>query len=135
MQDPDRSHLTGNPLKDSGTRREFAGGAVRDAQEGKGRFDLCPYHGVKRIALQMEKGAVKYSARNWEKGMPLSVFLNSAENHIGKLKAGYDDEPHLDAALWNLACLAEGIERIRVGLWPKEFDDLPKTFQGIAPPP
>lgn len=121
-------------LKDSGQRRQFDGGAVRDAQGGKGRFDLVPYHGVKRIALQMEKGAAKYSERNWEKGMPLSVFLNSAENHIGKLKCGYTDEPHLDAALWNLACLAEGIERIRVGLWPKEFDDLPKTFAGIEPP-
>ena len=27
-------------LKDSGTRQEFASGAVRDQQTGKGRFDL-----------------------------------------------------------------------------------------------
>lgn len=121
-------------LKDSGTRQQFGTGAVRDAAEGKGRFDLVPYHGVKAIARQMERGAKKYTARNWEAGIPLSSFLNSAENHLGKLKAGYTDEPHLDAALWNLACLAEGIERIRAGLWPKELDDLPKTFAGIDPP-
>lgn len=122
-------------LHDSGTRREFQGGAVRDAGGGaKGRFDLVPYHGLKLVALQMERGAVKYSERNWELGMPLSVFLNSAENHLGKLKAGYDDEPHLDAALWNLMCLAEGIERIRQGIWPAKFDDLPKTFAGKKPP-
>lgn len=29
-------------LKDSGARREFASGAVRDIQEGKGRCDLLP---------------------------------------------------------------------------------------------
>lgn len=29
-------------IKDSGTRREFASGAVRDIQEGKGRCDLMP---------------------------------------------------------------------------------------------
>ena len=29
-------------LKDSGNRREFASGAVRDIQEGKGRCDLLP---------------------------------------------------------------------------------------------
>lgn len=31
-----------SPLKDSGARREFEGGAVRDIQEGKGRCDLLP---------------------------------------------------------------------------------------------
>lgn len=29
-------------LKDSGTRREFSSGAVRDINEGKGRCDLLP---------------------------------------------------------------------------------------------
>lgn len=29
-------------LKDSGARREFESGAVRDIQEGKGRCDLLP---------------------------------------------------------------------------------------------
>lgn len=30
------------PLKDSGNRREFESGAVRDVQDGKGRCDLLP---------------------------------------------------------------------------------------------
>ena len=29
-------------IKDSGNRREFSSGAVRDIQEGKGRCDLLP---------------------------------------------------------------------------------------------
>jgi methylated-DNA-protein-cysteine methyltransferase-like protein len=36
-------------IKDSGTRREFETGAVRDIQEGKGRCDLLPLHEVADI--------------------------------------------------------------------------------------
>lgn len=120
-------------LKDSGTREQFNTGAVRDAAEGKGRFDLLPFYGLRIVAQQMEAGAKKYSERNWEKGMPLSRFSNSADNHLHKFIAGFDDEPHLAAAIWNLLCLAEGQERIRRGLWPVEFDDLPHTYTGQEP--
>lgn len=90
-------------------------------------------YGVLQAALQMEKGAVKYAARNWEKGMPLSTFVDCAMRHMFKHLAGFDDEPHLAAAIWNLMCLAEGQERIKRGLWLKEFDDLPKTYAGQEP--
>lgn len=36
-------------IKDSGTRREFETGAVRDIQEGKGRCDLMPLDVVYRV--------------------------------------------------------------------------------------
>ena len=36
-------------LKDSGARREFASGAVRDIAEGKGRCDLLPLGVVARL--------------------------------------------------------------------------------------
>lgn len=36
-------------LKDSGTRREFETGAVRDCAEGKGRCDLLPLEVVERF--------------------------------------------------------------------------------------
>lgn len=130
---------TGEPLiergvlKDSGDRRHFSTGAVRDAAGGKGRFDLVPYYAELAIARQMERGADKYDARNWEKGIPLSVFANSAKRHLGKLVAGYEDEPHLDAALWNLACFAETQERIRRGILPAELDDMPHTYREQDP--
>lgn len=117
-------------LKDSGIRRKFKTGAVRDAAQLKGKFNLLAVAGVVRHGLQMERGAAKYSARNWEKGMPLSVFFSSAMDHLFALIQGFDDEPHLDAAIWNLSCLAEGQIRIKMGLWPKELDDLPHTFKG-----
>lgn len=120
-------------LKDSGTRRSFDTGAQRDAVQGKGRFDLTSYFPLKRYAQHMEKGAIKYAARNWEKGMPLSVFLNSLENHLQKLKAGFTDEDHAAAVLWNIAGFIETEERIKRGLLPKELDDLPHTYAGQEP--
>ena len=36
-------------IKDSGNRREFSSGAVRDIQEGKGRCDLLPLDVVARL--------------------------------------------------------------------------------------
>lgn len=40
-------------LKDSGNRREFETGAVRDMQEGKGRMDLVPWGVALRIREAM----------------------------------------------------------------------------------
>ena len=40
-------------IQDSGTRREFETGAVRDIQEGKGRCDLLP---LDVVALQINMG-------------------------------------------------------------------------------
>lgn len=37
------------PLNDSGNRREFSTGAVRDVQDGKGRCDLLPLDVVKEL--------------------------------------------------------------------------------------
>jgi hypothetical protein len=119
--------------KSDNAERQFIGGAIRDSNKGKGRFDLLPIYGLLAVAQQMERGALRYSDRNWEKGMLLSVFVDSALRHLMKVLAGFDDEPHMEAAAWNLLCLAEGRARIAAGIWPAEFDDLPKTYAGIDP--
>ena len=46
------------------------------------------------------------------------------------------DEPHLEMAIWNLMCLQETKSMIKMGLLPKELDDIPNDFfkgQGMAP--
>lgn len=91
-------------IKDSGERREFATGAVRDMQEGKGRCDLLPACAILRLARHFEAGAIKYSERNWEKGIPIHSFIDSAIRHTMKYLDGYTDEDHLCAAAWNLMC-------------------------------
>ena len=44
-------------IQDSGDRREFNTGAVRDMAEGKGRCDLLPACAVLRLAKHFESGA------------------------------------------------------------------------------
>ena len=132
-------------LKDSGARREFSTGAVRDVADGKGRCDLLPLVQVSgivdsftisslgrfmetgnwlrlrdailnfceergwdlptamlEVSIHYEDGARKYDERNWEIGIPLHCFIDSAVRHYLKWRRGDTDEPHDRAALWNL---------------------------------
>ena len=89
-------------IKDSGTRRQFDTGAVRDMQEGKGRCDLLPACAILRKAKHFEAGAIKYGDRNWERGIPINSFIDSALRHLFKYLDGQTDEDHLCAASWNL---------------------------------
>ena len=93
-------------IKDSGDRTQFNSGAVRDMHTGKGRYDLLPMCVIDRLAKHYEAGALKYSDRNWEKGIPAHSFADSAMRHFCKYMDGWDDEDHLIAAIWNLCGLA-----------------------------
>ena len=115
-------------IKDSGARTEFATGSLRDKRVGKGRFDLLPILALVRLAKHFEGGAVKYGDRNWEKGQPLSCYMDSALRHAFKYLLGLRDEDHLTAASWNLMCLAETETKISLGLLPKELNNLPEAF-------
>ena len=94
------------PIKDSGDRTQFSTGAVRDMHEGKGRFDLLPMCVLMRLARHYEKGALKYSDRNWELGILAHSFADSAFRHLVKYMDGQNDEDHLISAIWNLCGLA-----------------------------
>lgn len=113
-------------LKDSGKRQEYQTGAVRDIQEGKGRYDLLPPEAIREIARHFEAGAVKYQDRNWEKGIPLSRFLSSGLRHTFAVLENQHDENHAAAAAWNLLCFIATRARIAAGKLPPELDDLPK---------
>ena len=89
-------------IKDSGTRREFTTGAVRDMQVGKGRMDLLPWAAIMEVSKHCEAGAMKYGEHNVDKGIPVHSLLDSASRHLAKHFDGWDDEPHLLAATWNL---------------------------------
>lgn len=140
-------------IKDSGERREFETGAVRDIQEGKGRCDLLPldvvadynsqldenrrgvFISIKQfmeefdptylhtalekfrkahlwdemtmfleVAKHFEEGAKKYGEYNWQKGIPLHCYIDSAVRHYLKWLRGDKDEPHDRAFVWNIMC-------------------------------
>ncbi len=89
-------------IKDSGERTEFATGAVRDMHEGKGDMLSLPAAALLRLSLLYEEGAKKYGRFNYLKGIPLSSFIDSAERHLMKYIAGWDDEDHLAAVAFNI---------------------------------
>lgn len=134
-------------LPDSGERRQFESGAVRDIAQGKGRCDLMPlgvvgkwmshpclcrideylysgetvflwfaltkfteqremdiYTSLLEVAKHFEDGAVKYGDRNWEKGIPVHCYIDSAVRHYLKFCRGDEDEPHDRAFMWNILC-------------------------------
>jgi hypothetical protein len=105
-------------LKASDEKQKFDTGAVRDKQVGKGRFDLLPAEAITRLARHFEKGAVKYGDRNWEKGIPLGRYVDSAMRHLFSYLAGKDDEDHLVAACWNLLAALETEYRAVEGSLP-----------------
>lgn len=54
------------------------------------------------VSIHFEEGAKKYGEHNWEKGIPLSSFVDSATRHLMKVVAGHKDERHDRAFLWNM---------------------------------
>lgn len=135
-------------IKDSGERRVFETGAVRDCAEGKGRCDLMPldvmaehmedsillfiyqfttngnpghlyrvldeapgrlrlgdrHNMYLEVAKHFEEGAKKYGENNWQKGLPLNCYIDSAVRHYLKYLHGDKDEPHDRAFCWNVMC-------------------------------
>lgn len=102
----------------------FASGAVRDSRRGKGRFDLLPPNAVKRWALRLELGAIRYSENNYLKGMPLSRILDSGLRHAFAYLSGDDSEDHLGALIWNAGAAAEIETRCLHGILSPEFLDV-----------
>ena len=156
---PFHENLDTPHILDSGARREFGTGAVRDIQEGKGRCDLLPLDVVSvlcdddgeeaiaildeihkfqndggvghlfsaldrfavryfeaatmggacctmalEVSIHFEEGAKKYGENNWQKGIPVHCYIDSAVRHYLKFLRGDKDEPHDRAVCWNLMC-------------------------------
>jgi hypothetical protein len=113
-------------ILDSGERTSFTTGAVRDTTTGKGAFHLVPFEPLWRVAKIYEGGAAKYDARNWEKGIPLSRFYDSATRHWLKNWAGWIDEDHAAMAAWNTFGYMQTLKWIEDGVLPPELDDRPQ---------
>lgn len=111
--------------KDSGKRMVEATGAQRDTNDGKGRFDLIAPVPLRRLAELYQRGAQKYGDRNWEKGINLSRYIDSALRHINDYQTGDRSEDHLISAAWNLFAFVATEDKINKGLLPPELDNMP----------
>ena len=119
--DSDLEECKHGGMTDSGERITYGDGmAMREPSIGKGRYDLISPFATKRLAEWLEKGAIKYAPRNWEKGMPFSRYVDSAKRHLEKYIMGMTDEDHLAAICFNIFAIMHHEE-----LGQTHLDDMP----------
>ena len=111
-------------LPDTGERSEFHTGAVRDAMQGKGCPSLLPIDALRAASRRFEDGAEKYGRNNWEKGIPLSRYVDSLYRHLWQFMEGDTTEDHGGAIVWNAMCLVQTKQWIENGKLPEELNDL-----------
>lgn len=78
---------------------------------GSGAFGNKPEM-VLEVAKHFEDGCNKYGERNWEKGIPIHCYIDSAIRHLTKYIAEYDDERHDRAFVWNIMCCIYTIQHM-----------------------
>jgi hypothetical protein len=92
--------------RDSGERKQFAGGGQRDTETGKIDYTLgLDGPMFKRYCALMTRGAQKYEARNWMKFKDeetLERAKRSLARHFMQYIAGELDEDHAAAIIFNL---------------------------------
>ena len=59
---------------------------------------------ILEVAKHFEEGAKKYGERNWQKGIPLHCYIDSAIRHLLKYWNNETDERHDRAFCWNIMC-------------------------------
>lgn len=111
-------------MNDTGERREFGTGAIRDVTTKKGWYAGISPIAMKRLAIVLQEGAAKYSPRNWEQGIILSSFVDSALRHLFQWANGEVDEDHLGHCFWNIMALIHTEEKIRQRKLPSMLADM-----------
>ena len=102
-------------IPDTGQRRQWTTGAVRDASEGKPEITQIYPEAARRLAQRVTDGAKKYSDYNWTKGIPIQVYLDSLDRHIKAFRARDVSEDHLGSALWNIQGMMFTEDRVKIG--------------------
>ena len=83
----------------------------RDGQISHLTFALYHFHPfydletmLLETAVHFEDGAKKYGEYNWQKGIPVNCYIDSAVRHYLKYLRGDEDERHDRAFVWNILC-------------------------------
>ena len=103
-------------VKDSGERKEFESGMVRDAENDKVDYTyVIPGPMLDRWANHLTKGAVKYDRDNWLLGEGDEEYhraRRSAARHMIQWLRGETDEDHAAAVFFNLNAAEYFLERM-----------------------
>lgn len=97
-------------MSDKETMPVHSTGAMRE-KLNSARYDLMPARVVNEAYARVaEHGMKKYSARNWERGLPVSQIADSLQRHLWAYMEGQDKDndsglSHLDHVLWNAVAL------------------------------
>lgn len=111
-------------VNDSGQHKDFSTGSKRDTDKGKGWPHLIPTLFLRRLSQHYQNGASKYGKGNWQKGQPLSRYIDAIMRHTWGFMEGDFSEDHLAAIAWNSAAIMWTIEEIAAGRLPRELDDM-----------
>lgn len=111
-------------LPDTGARRSWETGAVRDASAGKPELTQIYPAAISRLALRGTEGARKYSDYNFTKGIPLKTYVDSLSRHLIAYMEHDTSEDHLAAIMWNAMGLMYTEDRIADGTLPDFLNDL-----------
>jgi hypothetical protein len=80
----------------------FLYNALERFSERNGDKNYCTM--LLEVAKHFEEGAKKYGENNWQKGIPVKCYIDSAVRHYLKWLRGDEDEPHDRAFCWNIIC-------------------------------
>ena len=89
-----------NQFEDSGDPKYLLEAVLQFSTE----FDNSVYTMLLEVSIHFEQGAQKYGENNWQKGIPVHCYIDSAIRHYLKYKRGDDDERHDRAFVWNVLC-------------------------------
>ena len=89
-----------NQFEDSGDPKYLLEAVLQFSTE----FDNSVYTMLLEVSIHFEQGAQKYVENNWQKGIPVHCYIDSAIRHYLKYKRGDDDERHDRAFVWNILC-------------------------------
>lgn len=89
-------------FQQSGNAVWLIGAAVSFVKSGEFNGDM--HTAMLEYSIHLEEGAKKYGDRNWQKGIPVENYVNSAVRHYLKHLRGDTDERHDRAFIWNCLC-------------------------------
>lgn len=102
------SYLCGNDLVLSNIASFAENGDTDNLYAALRVFATTAYDGKETMILEaskhFEEGAEKYGENNWQLGIPVGCYINSAVRHYLKFKRGDNDEPHDRAFVFNVMC-------------------------------